>query len=301
MSISTIPLWFVAGIAAIWAGTVLWKLFGERALVRSRDAGKLERLTGGAEQATESRKGLDAELNQAGLSLPAGAFNGLRLAGVVLGALVAPALGMPFLVGLFLAVAAWFGPAWWVRDRVRRRGIQIEKELPAALSRLAALLPLVTSMPQLLAMVAESLTSVNPKSPLAAELRRGAAELRDRGAAALADLEARAPSPALATLAFNLRVYLAAGGEQAALMAEAADRLQRIIAGRNTARAKASGAMTVAKMLPLLLAGATLFTLQDPLIKAFYQSALGQLVIIGVAGMMFAGYQVMRRIVEGVA
>ena len=44
MTIPTIPLWFVAGIAAIWAALVLWKLFGERALTRSRDAGKLERL-----------------------------------------------------------------------------------------------------------------------------------------------------------------------------------------------------------------------------------------------------------------
>ncbi|MBN1402669.1 MAG: hypothetical protein JXA74_17645, partial [Anaerolineae bacterium] len=215
MNVPTIPLWFVAGIAAIWAALVLWKLFGERALTRSRDAGKLEHLTGSGEQTLESRKGLAEELNQAGLSLSAGAFNGLRLAGVVGGGLVAPLLGMPFLVGVFLAVAAWFGPLWWVHDRVRRRGIQIEQELPSALSRLAALLPLVTSMPQLLAMVAESLTSVNPKSPLAAELRRAAADLRDRGPVALADLEARAPSPALSTLAFNLRVYLAAGGEQA--------------------------------------------------------------------------------------
>ena len=190
-----IPVWFVSGMTAIWFGTLLWKLFGERALTRSRDAGKLERLTGSGEQALgETRKGLEAELDQAGLTLSASTFNGLRLTGIVLGALVAPALGMPFLVGVFLAVAAWFAPMWWVRDRVRRRGIQIEKELPAALSRLAALLPLATAMPQLLAMVAESLTSVNPKSPLAAELRRAAADLRDRGPAALADLEDRAPA-----------------------------------------------------------------------------------------------------------
>ena len=79
MNIPSIPLWFVAGIAAIWAGTVLWKLFGERALTRSRDAGKLERLTGSGEQTMETRKGLAEELNQAGLSLAVGSFNGLRV------------------------------------------------------------------------------------------------------------------------------------------------------------------------------------------------------------------------------
>jgi Flp pilus assembly protein TadB len=302
MTLPIIPSWFVAGIAAIWAALVLWKLFGERALVRSRDARRLERISGaGEERIEEARGGLAAELAQAGVDLAPATFNLLRLAGVVLGALVGPALGMPLLVGALLAGAAWLGPAWWVRERVRRRGLRIEKELPAALSRLAALLPLVTSMPQLLAMVAESLMPIAPRSPLAAELRRTAADLRDRGPVALSDLEARAPSPALATLAFNLRVYLSAGGEQAGLMAEAAARLQRLIAGRNTARAKASGAMTVARLLPLLLAGATLFTMQDPTIKAFYQGAAGQLVIVAVAGMMFAGYRVMQRMVEGVA
>ncbi len=92
-----------------------------------------------------------------------------------------------------------------------------------------------------MATVADSLAAINPNSPLAAELRRTSADLSNRGPDALADLEARAPTPALATLAFNLRVYLRAGGEQAALMADAAARLQRIIAGRNNARAKASG------------------------------------------------------------
>lgn len=41
--------------------------------------------------------------------------------------------------------------------------------------------------------------------------------------------------------------------------------------------------------------------MQDPVIRAFYQDALGQLVIVGVEAEMFGGYQVMRRMVEGVA
>lgn len=299
-----IPLWFVAAMAGLWAGLVLWQVFGTREFLRSQDQKRLARITGAGETPTEAevaRRGLEAELAQAGLALSAAQFSLLRLAGVVGGLLVGPALGMPFLVGAALAAAAWFGSRWFVRDRIRSRGLVIEKELPAALSRLSALLPLMTSMPQLLATVADSLAAINPRSPLAVELRRTASELSNRGPEALADLEARAPSPALATLAFNLRVYLRAGGEQAALLADAARRLQRIIAGRNNARAKASGAMAVAKLLPLLLAGATLFTMSDPLIKAFFRSPMGQLVIIAVAAMMFVGYQVMKRMVEDVA
>lgn len=303
MRTPTIPLWFVAAMAGLWAGLVLWQLFGKRSLLQSRDQAHLARITGVGEiaEAEATRRGLESELAQAGLTLSVAQFNLLRLAGVVGGLLIGPALGMPFLVGAALAGASWFGAQWFVRDRIRSRGLAIEKELPAALSRLSALLPLMTSMPQLLATVADSLTAINPRSPLAAELRRTASELSNRGPDALADLEARAPSPALATLAFNLRVYLRAGGEQAALLADAARRLQRIIAGRNNARAKASGAMTVAKLLPLLLAGATVFTMSDPMIKAFFRSPMGQLVIILVATMMFIGYQVMKRMVEDVA
>jgi len=304
MRLPEIPLWFVAGMAAIWAGLVLWQLFGKRALTRSRDAKRLAQVTRAGEEvspAAAAQAGLADELAQAGLSITPANFNLLRLAGVVGGLLVGPALGVPFLVGAALAAVAWFGSFWWVRDRIRGRGLEIEKELPTALSRLAALLPIITSMPQLLATVADSLLSIDPNSPLAQELRRTAAELRDQGPDALAALEARAPSPALATTAFNLRVYLRAGGEQAGLMADAAKRLQRIISGRNNARAKASGAMAVAKLLPLLLAGATAFTMQDPMIQQFFKSGLGQLVIIGVVGMMIVGYQVMKRMVEGVA
>mgnify|MGYP000711947126 CR=1 FL=1 len=300
----TIPLWFVAAIAGLWFGLVLWQIFGKQAHVHSQDQKRLAWITGAgdAPSAMEiARKGLEEELVQAGLSLSATQFNLLRLVGVVGGLLVGPALGMPFLVGVALAAVSWFGARWFVRDRIRGRALIIEKELPTALARLSALLPLVTSMPQLLATVADSLVALNPTSPLAAELRRTSAELSNRGPEALADLEARAPSPALATLAFNLRIYLRAGGEQSELLADAARRLQRIIAGRNNARAKASGAMAVAKLLPLLLAGATVFTMSDPMIKAFFSSPAGQLVIIGVAVMMFIGYQVIKRMVEDVA
>ena len=297
-----IPPWLVAGMAAIWVGLLLWQLFGKQTLTLSQDLKRLQQITTtGDLSPVAPPRGLETDLERAGFSISPATFNKLRIVGVVSGLLLGPALGLPFLVGAFLAAAAWFGSQWYVQERARSRGLEIEKELPAALSRIAALLPLVTSMPQLLAMVADSLTAINPRSPLAAELRRTAAELRDRGVDAMADLEARSPTPALATMAFNLRIYLRAGGEQAALMASAAERLQRIIAGRNNARAKASGAMAVAKLLPLLLAGATLFTMQDPMIKQFFQSALGQLVIIGVVAMMFVGYQVMKRMVEGVA
>lgn len=303
LQIPLIPIWLVAGLAGLYGAVVIWQFAGKRSVQLSRDKRKLDQVTGsGGEEVLEQReKGLEDELKQAGLDLSPSTFNVLRLAGVGAGLVVGPVMGMPLLIGVALAGLAWFGARWWVRDRIRSRSLRIEKELPSVLSRLASQLDIVTSMPQLLMMVAESLAATNENSPLAAELRQTAAELRDRGEVALTNLEERAPSPALATLAFNLRIYMRAGGEQAQSMADAAKRMQSVIKARNNARAKAGGAMALAKVLPILLAGTTVFTLRDPIVKAFYASAVGQFTILGIAALMIVGYQVMKRMVEGVA
>lgn len=304
MTTPTIPVWFVAAIAALYAGVVLWQIFGKKAITQSKDAERLDKvMSTGVEEIEASRPEVQDELSQAGLTMTQESFQMLRLAGVILGVVIIPVLGFPLLLGLGVAVAVWFGSRWWVRERIRGRALEIEKELPTALSRLAALFLIIKDTPQLLLTVAESLTSINPKSPLAQEFRITAVDFRERKQKAFEALEARAPAPALATLAFDMRTYDQAGGTDSAaqMMADSARRLQRIIEGRNKARAKAASAMMMAKILPLLLAGGTFFVMQDPIIRRFFFTSLGQLVMIAVAGSMLFGYQFIKRMVEEVA
>ncbi len=298
-----IPVWLVAGLGGIWVALVLWQVVGRRAVDISRDRARLARVTAAGEEMIQQTPtgGLAEELEEAGLSMSPASFNLLRLAGAALGLLVIPALNLPFLLGVGLAGAAWWGSRAWLRSRASGRGREMDKELPTALARIAALVDIERDMPGLLLAVAEGLAATNPASALAAELRRTASDLRSRGPAALSDLEARAPSPSVATLAFNLRVFLESGGEQAKLMAEAADRMQRLLAGRNLAQAKAASALTLARLFPLLLVGVSLFTFQDPQIGAFYRSLPGQVLLLLIAGVMALGYVFIRKMVEDVA
>jgi Flp pilus assembly protein TadB len=302
LNLPEIPAWLVAGLGGIWAALVLWQLFGRKVIDTSRDRARMARVTGtGEEVSVAPTGGLAAELEQAGLDMSPATFNALRLAGVVAGPVLAAALGLPPLLGIGLAGAAWWGSRAWVRGRIAGQGKAIEKELPTALSRIAALVDVEKDMPSLLMTVAEGLEAVNPVSPLAKEFRRTASELRSRGPVALADLEARSPSPALATVAFNLRTFLESGGEQSHLMAESAERMQKLIEGRNLARAKAAGALTVAKMFPGLLLFVSIFTFQDPTYRAVYTSLIGQIFLLAVAGIMAFGYFFIKGMVESVA
>jgi len=297
-----IPVWLVAGIGGIWAALILWQLFGRRVIDASRDRVRMARVTGTGEEISVAPTGdMATELEQAGLNLSPAAFNLIRIAGAVAVILVVLALNLPPLLGIGGAVAVWFGVRSWVKGKAESRGRKMEEELPTALSRIAALVDIEQDMPSLLNAVAESLAATNPASPLAEELRRTAGDLRSRGTVALADLEARSPSPSVATMAFNLRVFMDAGGEQSKLIADAAARMQRLIEGRNAARAKASSALTLAKMFPLLLVGVSIFTFQDPDIGAFYRSIPGQVLLLLIAGMMVMGYRSIQKMVENVA
>lgn len=281
---------------------LLWQLVGRRAIEMSRDRARLTQVTSIGEEVSPAPKtGLEQELQQAGVNLSPASFNLIRIGGAIAALLLVLAFNLPPLLGVGGAIAVWLGGRSWLKGKAESRGQKMEEELPAALSRIAALVDIEKDMPSLLLAVAESLTATNPVSPLAAELRRTAGDLRNRGPIALADLEARAPSASVAMMAFSLRVFLESGGEQSGLMADAAERMQRLIEGRNAARSKAASALTLAKMFPLLLVGVSFFTFQDPAIGAFYRSITGQALLLVIGGMMALGYRSIRRMVENVA
>lgn len=302
--IPAIPPVLVAALAGIWAAVLLWQFVGRREMIRSRDAARLNQVLRDA-QAEEAlkqstRKGLGDELQQAGLNLTPGAFSIVRIALAAVALVVMTVLGFPGVMAIGVAFASWYLLRYWVQNRIRSRAQTMDKELPMALARIAALLDIEKDMPNLLMAVSDALVATNRKSVLAEELRRTAAELRNRGPKALEDLEARAPSPALATVAFQLRTFLEAGGEQTALMRESADRMQRFLETRNRAMAKASSALLVTKALPLFLGFVSLFQMRDPEIGAFFRSAMGQTLILVIAGVMFLGYNIMKKMVEEV-
>lgn len=304
MSIPVIsPIW-AAALAGIWAAVLLWQFVGRREVVRSRDAARLRQVLrdAQAEEALERsvRRGLEDELRQAGLALTPGAFAVLRIAVAAVATTAMAAMGFPGVLALGAALAGWFLPGYWVKNRIRSRAQMVDRELPVALARIAALVDIEKDMPSLLMAVADGLAATNRRSVLAEELRRTAAELRNRGPKALEDLENRAPSPALATMAFQLKTFLEAGGEQAHLIRESADRLQRFLEARNRALAKASSALLVGKVLPALLVFVSLFQMRDPEIGAFFRSGAGQVLILIIAGVMFLGYNIMKKMVEEV-
>lgn len=304
MNVPAIPPVLVAALAGIWAAVLLWQFVGRREVIRSRDAARLDQVLrdAQAEEALERsvRRDVGDELRQAGLNLTPGAFAVVRIALAVVAAVAMTAMGFPGVLAFGVAFAAWYFPRYWVQNRIRSRAQTMDKELPMALARIAALLDIEKDMPGLLMAVADALTAANRKSVLAEELRRTAVELRNRGPKALEDLEARAPSPALATVAFQLKTFLEAGGEQTALMRESADRLQRFLEARNRAMAKASSALLVTKVLPLLLGFVSLFQMRDPEIGAFFRSTAGQTLILVIAGVMFLGYNIMKKMAEEV-
>lgn len=302
MNIPVISPVLVAALVGIWAAVSLWQLMGQREIIRSRDAARLDQVLRDAQMEEalmqSVRQGLGNELQQAGLSLTPGAFTLIRIVAVVIAAITTIVVGLPGVLTIGVAFAAWYLPRYWVRSRIHSRAQMMNKELPMALSRIAALLDIEKDMPTLLMAVSDALIATNRKSVLAEELRRTAAELRNRGVKALEDLEARAPSPALSTVAFQLKVFLEAGGEQTSLMRESADRLQRFLEARNRAMAKASSALLVGKAIPALLAFVSLFQMQDPEIRLFFRSALGQILIMVIAGVMFLGYSIMKKMTE---
>jgi Flp pilus assembly protein TadB len=292
----------VAALAGIWVAMMLWQFVGSRALARSRDASRLGKVmdTGAdVQDARQKKSATEVELEQAGLNISASGFFIIRAAAVAVVLIVATVMGLPGILAIGLAVAAWIVPQSWVRGRARGRAREMEKELPDALAKIAALLEIEKDMPTLLATVADGLESANKKSALAAELRATAGEMRARGiSAALEALEMRAPSPAVATMAFNLRVFAEAGGEHVDLMREASERMQRIIEARNKAVAKAGSAMMVTRILPGLLVVTTLITMQDPEIRKFYNSVIGQMMLLVIAAVMAFGYGFMKKMVE---
>lgn len=205
-------------------------------------------------------------------------------------------------IALGLGAAGYFGPAMYRSWSRKREAARLEEDMPDLLASLAANARLTGDLAALLEGAARDLEAKGPDRPLAQRLRRAAARLRAKGAeAALAELEAESPSPALAGLAFRLRLYARLGGAFADLLEESARRQRRRLEGIARAAAKAAGATGLANMLAAMgIAAAGLLVLLDPQARAFYRSGIGQAVLAFLIGMMALGRFVIADMVEDV-
>lgn len=278
--------------AGLWAGFLAYRIWlaPQRAASRASKALRQVLAAGEASAPEEAPPAPPWASPSARLALGA--------AGLILGLLLFGA--GPIALGL--GAAGYFGPALYLSWTRKREASRIEEDLPDLLASLAANARLTGDLAALLEGAARDLEARGPDRPLARRLRRTAAAIRAKGAdAALAELEAESPSPALAGLAFRLRLYARLGGAFADILEESARRQRRRLEGIARAAAKAAGATGLANMLAAMgIAAALLLVLLDPQARAFYRSGIGQMALAVLLGLMALGRFVIADMVEDV-
>ena len=241
---------------------------------------------------------LEYKLLASGLRLQPLTFRLLTAAGAVAGGVLA----WPFLPGmpaLILGFGVGYLPYAWLGERVRRRGREIDRQLPVAVGRITAGLLTGTSLPEILQKTAVSLEAEGP-NPLTPELLLTAAELRSKDrASAFRGLAERSPSTSLANLAYLLEGYSEVGGAKytEALM-QISNRIQQILVARGRAVAKAGDVLLSARIIPLVLLVVFVFLTRDPLIRSSLLALPVQIAISAGIGLMGTGYLLIRSIVS---
>ncbi|MBM3126284.1 MAG: hypothetical protein FJZ87_14650, partial [Chloroflexi bacterium] len=174
------------------------------------------------------------------------------------------------------------------------RGLRLDEHLPVALSRIAAGLQAGRGLDEVLETTGRSLPE---GSPLTEELIKAARDIRTGDAKeAMRKLAERSPSPSLANVGMLLESYLRAGGGQYGIVvSEAAVQIQRVIAVRNHARAKAAQALQAARLIPLIMGGVLVMMAGDPATAEAFLAPAVQIVVAGTMGVMLLGFLSMRR------
>ena len=239
---------------------------------------------------------LEYKLLAAGVRLEPTTFRLLTVAAAVAAGVIA----WPFLPGipvLIIGGIVYYLPYAWLGEKVKGRGLQIDRLMPVAVGRLTAGLLAGGSIAEVLQKTGESL-AMEGANPLTPELMLTAAELRSKDRQqALRNMAARSPSTSLSNLAFLLDGYSeAGGGKYTEVLMQISQRVQQILAARNRSVAKAGDAMLSARIIPCVLLVVFLFLSRDPLIHDSLLAVPVQIVISVGIGMMVLGYLLMRSI-----
>jgi Flp pilus assembly protein TadB len=210
------------------------------------------------------------------------------------GALLSWRFFLPGLPALMIGGMLTWLPSMLLKERALSRGLRIDEHLPLALSRLSAGLEANHGLDEVLETVGLSLPE---NSLLTAELVKAAQDIRSGDAQdAMKKLAERSASPSLANVAMLLESFVRAGGGQyAGVVSEAAVQIQRIIAVRNHARAKAAQALQSARLIPLIMLGVLAMMASDPATAESFRTGTVQIVIALAMGVMLLGFLQMRK------
>jgi Flp pilus assembly protein TadB len=302
-----IPIPLAAAAAAAYAAWLLWILIVRRRVLADRDATTTE---GMLRQGSTGEKYLAAApladlLTDAGLKIPPIAFNLIQLGCAAAGFLATSMFTLPLPIRVVTVAAGWAAPRAWLSERRRARERSIDDDLPAALSGLSAHLAISSELGQALQAAADAISPPGEAAPklLAALLRKTAAEIGTGGAAesALHTLQQDSPSPTLAMIAFNLRLYATAGGAKfKRQMIDTAARVRSLLEGRKRARAYAAGARSVVLLIVGLTVVMFVLAFQDPAFAAYYQSSRGTIALLIVGAVMAGSWWIMQRLIDEV-
>jgi pilus assembly protein TadC len=236
-------LYLIAALAVVAVALLGWEISGRWAYLTSRGLRRLRQsdILEEDESTTLPGSSLARRLREAGLPLTPPQFYLLSIGLAATGALLCWVAFVPGLPALASGAVMAYLPFAYIDERARSRGRLIDERLAIALSRLAPGLHTGRGLDQVLEEVAQSLQAEGP-NPLAPELLKTARDLRTRDASdALRDLAKRSSSLSLANVAMLLESYLRAGGGQyAEVISETAVSIQRILAVRAHAQAKAT-------------------------------------------------------------
>ncbi len=242
-----------------------------------------------------------------GLRVPPGrerlAYFLILAAGGLLGLAGALALGLPHLPALGGAGVGALAARHFIRSRIDAMRRRLERELPAALHRIAALMALSANVIELMRAVSSSLLLADPDSPLGRELYDAAQRVAAEGPAAWHGLmeRARLISPSLELLYYQLFRFSQAGGAQfaEALRASAAAQA-RLLDARERARGKGDAAISSLRIIALVMVGLLTFLVVDPVYSPVVRSLAGQILVAAAFAAMAAGYWLISGMVEDV-
>ncbi len=229
-------------------------------------------------------------------------YRAILVAGALVGIAAAAAFGLPFLPALGGGAVGAFLSKMLIDSRIADLRRRVDRELPVAFGRIAALMSLSASPVELLRTTAFSLLLADPRSPLGRELADAAQQVGS-GAATWDMLMARARpiSSSLELLYYELKRFADVGGAHFAQALRAAAASQaRLLDARERARGKGNAAISSLRIIALVMIGLLAFLVVDPVYRPVVASLPGQIIVAASFVAMGFGYWFVSRMVEDV-